>query len=150
MDGQIDGQEVVAWSEYDLDENNRYARRFVVLTDRQLVTLGDAPLAARPVSDIGEATIVEGLGVDRLRILVGGKVAAELRYTHRFRRGMTRLHRKLERRLPRKEGTDVPPDWLEGVEREADESEHCPRCGNLIPAYAEGVRRYYERLGSGR
>jgi ATP-binding cassette subfamily B protein len=139
MNGEIDGQEVVAWSEYDLDENNRYARRFAVLTDRQLVTFGDGPPVASPISEMTEAKVVEGLGVDRLRVLVNGRIAGELRYTHRHRRGMTRLHRKLERRLPRKEGTEAPPDWLDGVEREADKSEHCPRCGNLIPAYAEGV-----------
>ena len=140
MNGEIDGQEVVAWSEFDLDESNRYVRRFAVLTDRQLVTVGDgATPVALSVPDIGEAKIVEGLGVDRLRVLVGGKLAAEFRYTHRHRRGMTRLHRKLERRLPRKEGAAVPPDWLEGVEREADKSDHCPKCGQLIPAYAEGV-----------
>jgi len=140
MNGELEGQDVVAWSEYDLDEDNRYARHFAVLTDRQLLSLGDgSPPLALPVADIGEAKIVEGLGVDRLRVLVGGKVAAELRYTHRHRRGMTRLHRKLERRLPRKEGAEAPPDWLDGVEREADKSDHCPRCGQLIPAYAEGV-----------
>jgi len=140
MNGELDGQEVVAWSEYDLDEENRYARHFAVLTDRQLVTFGDgsAPVAT-PIANIGEAKIVEGLGVDRLRVLVDGKLAAELRYTHRHRRGMTRLQRKLERRLPRKEGEEAPPEWLDSVEREADKSEHCPRCGQLIPAYAEGV-----------
>ena len=33
----------------------------------------------------------------------------------------------------------MPPEWLEVVEREAEKKEHCPKCGLLIPAYAEGV-----------
>src|SRR5205085_5745312 len=139
MNGELDGQDVLDWSEFDLDDANRYAKRFAVLTDRQLVLTGGATPVSIPVSEIGEAKVVEGLGVDRLRVLVGGKVAAELRYTHRHRRGMTRLHRKLERRLPRKDGAEVPPEWLDQVEREAEKKDHCPRCGQLIPAYAEGV-----------
>src|SRR5690606_11442874 len=54
------------------------------------------------------------------------------------RRSMTRLHRKLERRMPRTDG-EVPPDWLEIVERQAEQSEFCPKCQTPMPAYAEGV-----------
>src|SRR4051794_2471780 len=108
MNGELDGQDVLDWSEFDLDDENRYAKRFAVLTDRQLVVTGGASPVVIPISDIGEAKIVEGLGVDRLRVLVGGKVAAELRYTHRYRRGMTRLQRKLERRPPRQGGGGAP------------------------------------------
>jgi ATP-binding cassette subfamily B protein len=142
MNGELDGQSVIAWSEYDLDENNRYARRFAVLTDRQLIVLGDGDGSTETfaISDIEEAKIVEGLGVDRLNVIVGGKLAAEMRYSRRFRRDMTRLHRKLERRLPGKENEGVgAADWLEAAEREAEKREHCPKCGELIPAYAEGV-----------
>ena len=135
MNGELDGREVVAWSEFDLDDANQYARRFAVLTDRELLVVGDGPAAAIELSNISEAKVVEGLGVDRLRVIVGGKVAAELRYTYRHRRGMTRLHRKLERRMPKKDPNyEPPPDWLEAVEREAEKRELCAKCGELIPA----------------
>jgi len=52
---------------------------------------------------------------------------------------MTKLHRKLERRIPRAQGVEKPLDWLEVVERQEEQSEHCAKCGELIPAYAEGV-----------
>jgi ATP-binding cassette subfamily B protein len=139
VNGQLDGQQVIAWSEFDLDETNQYARGHAVLTDRALHSIRGSDVASVSLAEIEEAKVVEGLGVDRLRVVVGGRVAAELRYSHRYRRGMTRLHRKLERRLPRKDGEAAPPDWLENVEREAEKSDHCPRCGQLIPAYAEGV-----------
>jgi ATP-binding cassette, subfamily B, bacterial len=146
FNGQLAGRTIVAWSEFDLDEANRYARRHAVLTDTQLLILHDdgakaAPPTAIEIANIQEAKIVEGLGVDRLNIIVGGKRVAEMRYSRRNRRGMTRLHRKLERRLPRKAGDEreLPPEWLENVERQTEAKEHCSKCGNLIPAYAEGV-----------
>ena len=33
LNGQLDGQAVVAWSEFDVDSSNRYTRRFAILTD---------------------------------------------------------------------------------------------------------------------
>jgi ATP-binding cassette subfamily B protein len=52
---------------------------------------------------------------------------------------MVRLHRKLERRLPGKAATERPPEWLEAAERQAERGEICEKCGQQIPAYAEGV-----------
>src|SRR5688500_15651730 len=143
--GQLDGQAVVAWSEFDLDASNRYTRRFAILTDQSLVVVGDGQAATSlPVESIEEAKIVEGLGVDKLVIrtaVIDGvpATAIELRYTKRHTRDMARLLRKVERRMPRKAGDEAPPDWLENVERQRDVFENCPRCGHSIPAYAEGV-----------
>lgn len=132
-----------SWAEYDLDGDNRYAKQFAVLTETDLLVVTDAsaPPRAIPIASISEAVIVEGLGVDRLSVVANEKLAAELRYTRRVRREMTRLHRKLERRLPRKAGDEreLPPDWLESVDRKQEANEHCPKCGGAIPAYAEGV-----------
>lgn len=142
LNGELDKAQVVAWAPFDLDEVNRFAERYAVLTDRDLIVLRDAgPTIVLPIASMTEATVVEGLGVDRLNVIANGKRIAELRYTRKNRREMTRLHRKLERRLPRKAGDEkeLPPDWLETVERKAEAQEHCPKCGNIIPAYAEGV-----------
>jgi len=147
FNGQLNGQSVVAWSEFDLDEQNKYAKQFVVLTETQVLIVGEGagdngkpPAKSVEISSVEEAKTIEGMGVDRLSLIAGNKVLAEMRYSKRHRRGMTKLQRKLERRLPnKKEGKDVPPDWLEVVEREAELKEHCPKCGQLIPAYAEGV-----------
>lgn len=145
FNGQLDGQAVVAWSEFDLDEKNRFAdKQYVVMTERK-VLIADGRSdggAAREIDidSIAETKIVEGLGVDRLTLVSGGKLVGELRYSRRHRRGMTKIHRKLERRLPSKKASgELPPEWLESVEREAELKEHCPKCGQLIPTYAEGV-----------
>lgn len=149
LNGQLEGQPLVAWSEFDLDAQNHYRRQFAVLTERSLVELPDGEASPRVVelSKVEEAKIVEGLGVDRLIVQVGGRLEMELRYSRRFRRDMTRLHRKLNRRVPKKpkEGEpepaahEAPPEWLEQIERQVEQQEHCGKCGQLIPAYAEGV-----------
>jgi ATP-binding cassette subfamily B protein len=142
FNGQLDGQQLVAWAQYDLDEENQYTTRYAVLTDRALLLLAadDGTPQEIRIGDIAEAKVIEGLGVDHMSVITrSGERFAELRYTMRHRRGMTRLHRKLERRLPAKAGSDVPPDWLETVEREEEAKETCPKCGDVIPAYAEGV-----------
>ena len=143
VNGQLDGHTVVAWAEFDLDEQNKYARRFAVLTETDLFVLpgeGQQPRAI-PIRSISEAKISEGLGVDRLTVVGDDKLLAEFRYTRRHRRDVTRLNRKLGRRLPKKDvdKSEAVPDWLEQVERREELKEQCPKCGQLIPAYAEGV-----------
>jgi ATP-binding cassette subfamily B protein len=140
FNGELDAAEIIAWAEFDLDERNHFARRYVVLTAQRLMILSeDAPPQIIPVGRISEASVIEGLGVDRLNLVADGHVAAELRYTRRNRRGMTRLHRKLQRQMPRKDGADLPPEWLETVERQSAAKELCAKCGSIIPDYAEGV-----------
>src|SRR5829696_4019539 len=111
FNGELDHAAVVAWAEFDLDAQNRYAKQYAILTDRDLLIIGDSsPTRTIAIASITEAGIVEGLGVDRLNVIADGKLVAELRYTRRTRREMSRLQRKLERRLPRKAGddTDLP------------------------------------------
>jgi ATP-binding cassette subfamily B protein len=139
LNGQLEGQAIVAWAEFDLDHANQYHEQYAVLTEQSLLVLRGATPEVYPIAEIDEAKISEGLGVDKLAILIGGKVGAELHYSRRVRRGMTRLHRKLERRLPSKAPGELPPEWLEAVEREAEKKGLCPKCGQLIPGYAEGV-----------
>ncbi len=140
VNGELAGENIVAWTPFDLDDTNRYADRHALLTDSQLILVESGGAVRRlDIDKIDEAKVVEGIGVDRLNIVSEGTLAAEIRYSRRYRRSVTRLHRKLERRLRRRDETEPPPEWLETVERQAESKEHCPKCGNLIPAYAEGV-----------
>lgn len=132
FDGQLKGQTIVAWAQFDLDESHQFRDQLAVLTEQALLVSGNINV---PLSEIKDAKIVEGLGVDRLRISGDGKIIAELRYSRRCRRDMTRLHRRLSRRI----STEASPEWLESVERQAEQQEHCKKCGQLIPAWAEGV-----------
>ena len=138
--GELEGQSIVAWAEFDLDLQNQFRQQFVVLTETACIVLASDGIQTIPISQLTEAKIVEGLGVDNLNLIVGDKLAVQMRYTRRHRRDMTRMCRKLERIRPRKRGeTEIPPDWLDVVERREEEKAHCPKCGDIIPSYAEGV-----------
>jgi ATP-binding cassette subfamily B protein len=140
MNGQLEGQTIVAWSEFDIDAAGKYRQQFVVLTEECLIVLSDGEPKTIAVSSIESAKINEGVGLDELRAFAGGKLATTVRYSRKHRREMTRLQRKLERRLPSSEVNDVElTDLLEHVEREAEKKETCAKCGQIIPAYAEGV-----------
>ncbi len=138
LDGHLRDEQIAAWSVADVDERGRYAEQFVLLTDQAVWVWRDESWDRIAIGQIASAKVAEGLGADTLRLLGEDRVMAEIRYTRRYRRSMTRLHRKLERRLPRPDG-ELPPPWLELVERQAEQKEFCPRCQNPIPAYAEGV-----------
>ncbi len=139
-DGQLTGQNVVAWAEFDLDLSNKYRQQFVVLTESNVVVLAAEGTKSIPIRNVDEAKIIEGLGVDSVRLIVHGSLVVEMRYSRRLRRDMARFQRKLERRRPRKEGeNELPPEWLETVEKREEQKEHCPKCGEAIPDYAEGV-----------
>src|SRR4051794_16751654 len=83
--GELGAEEIVAWAPFDLDENNRYAKRYAVLTEDRLLIVGDGAPQVIAVGEIEEAAIVEGLGVDSLNIIAGGKRVAEIRYTRHTR-----------------------------------------------------------------
>ena len=95
LDGDAAGQAILGWSEFDLDSENRFATQFAVLTDQRLIQIRPGGRQVIALKDIQEVRIVEGLGVDRLAIVVGDTLAAEMRYSRKHRRTMTRLHRKL-------------------------------------------------------
>lgn len=139
----LDGQSssAAAWSLFDVSDDGQLAKRYLVLTPQHLIVASDHQSRQIPVSSISEARIVEGVGVDRLIVVGGEQRLGDFPYTRHCRRDMTRLHRKLERQLPAKEGEtrERPPEWLDAVERVAENRDHCPKCGQMIPAYAEGV-----------
>jgi ATP-binding cassette subfamily B protein len=143
LQSKLDGNaaQVAAWAMYDIDCDGRLTRRFLALLPEALVMLDGDRLERIPVEQIGKASIQEGLGVDRLVLLDGDKELAAFPYSRHCRREMTRLHRKLERQLPGENGKsrEKTPDWLLAVERQAEKKEVCGKCGQLIPAYAEGV-----------
>ena len=133
--------DVAAWSMFDVSDPGKLTQRYLVLTSDQLLVVDAQAIERIPVDSITEARVVEGVGVDRLIVVGHDRRLGDFPYTRRCRREMARLHRKLERQLPAKEGEtrDRPPEWLDAVERAAESREHCAKCGQMIPAYAEGV-----------
>ena len=147
LNGQLGGESVVGWAEYDLNDANDFVSRHAILTDRRLLLMPEASatppgalqVRAIDLASITSADIAEGIGMDELRVTHPGGTDV-LRYTRRYRRDMTRLQRKLARRLPNEDGTiDQRPAWLEEVERTTEAQQLCSKCGEFIPAYAENI-----------
>lgn len=133
--------QVLAWSLLDVDDAGHLTERHLILLPHKLVLFSGSDRREILLSSLTDAKIVEGVGADRLLLLGGDARLGDFAYTRRCRHSMSRLHRKLERAMPLKEGEnrERPPDWLEAVARVAESREFCPRCGNPIPAYAEGA-----------
>src|SRR5579862_9554693 len=83
--GELEGQSIVAWAEFDLDLQNQFRQQFVVLTETACIVLASNGVETIPISELTEAKIVEGLGVDNLNLIVGEKLAVQMRYTRRHR-----------------------------------------------------------------
>ena len=138
LNGELAGAPILAWAEFDLDNSNRLSHAFAVLTDEDLLVVGDS-VEAYAVEQITEAKVVEGVGMDRLLVRLSGR-QINLRYSRRCRRDMVALQRKLSRLLPTEEGKkDDRPAWLDRVELQAAEQERCPKCGEVIPAHADRI-----------
>lgn len=136
----LKGREVVAWSEFDITDAGRFAQQHAILLEGALLLLhADGRNEEYPLDGFREVQVLEGLGADRLQLVREGAPPVELRYSRRFRRDMTRLRRRIERRLPSDKPADERPAWLERVERLAEQQERCPKCREIIPAYADGV-----------
>lgn len=132
---------VVAWACYDVDEDGMLAEQFLVLRENALCAYSGGQRRVFELETFSEARIIEGIGIDRLVVRNNQRTLGEFAYSHRCRREMTRLHRKIERRLPDERGLprEKTPDWLDAVERQIEQKEICSKCGQPIPSYAEGV-----------
>jgi ATP-binding cassette subfamily B protein len=115
-----------------------YVDGYLILTNSKLGYLvradGNWQAQWHDLADLCEARIVEGLGINSLRLLADGRVAAEYHFTLRHAKSVAKLHRRLERQLEGKEGEHA----------EAPEPKHfeekklrCDKCGRVIPPWSE-------------
>src|SRR5687768_327090 len=106
----IAGRRVVAHAEFDLDDQLRYAKRFVVLLEGQSPRAAEADAAIVysradrgtvevAVGDLAEAKLDEALGVDRLILIARNGVRHELPFSRRHRLEMSRFHQRLSKRI---------------------------------------------------
>jgi ATP-binding cassette subfamily B protein len=121
----------------DLDEHGMYVEGYLVLTDSTLgyflLRNGTWQGRWRSLDGLSSALIVEGLGMNLLRLLADGKVAEEFRFTLRQAKEVAKLQRRLERRLEGKEETVAEADKPRGEEKKI----RCDTCGRVIPPWAE-------------
>ncbi len=131
-------ESIRAVAPFDLDRQGRYVEGCLVLTDGRLgeFVLNDGQWEGRwlKLAPLTEAKIVEGLGMNLLRLLRDGKSIEEFRFTLRHAKAVARIHRQLERRFGGKEDGDLEIE----EPRHADEKKlRCEKCGRVIPAWSE-------------
>jgi ATP-binding cassette subfamily B protein len=122
----------------DLDAGGMYAQGHLVLTDTHLGHFlqddGRWDVAWHALSDVKEAKLVEGLGVNALRLLGEGGIVAEYRFTLRHAREVAKLHRRMERALEGEaEAAEAPAEPAHETERKL----RCEKCGRVIPPWSE-------------
>ncbi len=111
--------DVVAEVELDLDDDLRYGRRRVVLTESQL----HIDERVVPLSDIDKAEHQEAIGFDRLVLTLTSGRRVELPFSRRERvkLSMTRLIARLKHRVDGDGEPDLsPPPLVEGPDLEKD------------------------------
>ena len=120
-----------------LDEHGMYLDGYLVLTDEALGGFRQTGGAWQgdwtALKGLGSAVIVEGLGMNLLRLLSDGESRAEYRFTLRHAREVAKLHRRLEARIA---GKDEAETAFNG-RGEDEKKTRCEKCGGVIPAWAE-------------
>ena len=133
----VDPEALLAAAAYDLDEHGMYIQGCLLLTADRFghFILNDGRWEGSWTdAQFSEATIVEGLGVNLLRLVADSRVVAEFRFTLRYAKAAGRFQRRLERRIQGDEegkvSSDEPPSHDEKKLR-------CDKCGRVIPAWSE-------------
>ncbi|MCY2924463.1 MAG: ABC transporter transmembrane domain-containing protein, partial [Planctomycetota bacterium] len=136
LGGQVNPPDIEAAAGLDLDVDGRYADGALLLTAERLghCTRTDGRWAVRwiELAALKEAKIMEGLGVQAMRLLGEGKLVAQFRYTLRHSRAVARLHRRLEWRLAN-QGEPFEPS----AGRPDEKKTRCEKCGRGIPPWTE-------------
>ncbi len=132
----IEAARVNAAAMHDLDSRGRFTEGCLVLTDTELGYLarqnGTWAATWHPLSGFTDAVLVEGLRLSILRLISGGSVIAEYRFSLKHVREGARLHRRLERQIKGK------PEEPFSEEQKPDEKKtRCEKCGMVIPPWSE-------------
>jgi len=129
---------VVAAAPYDLDDRGMYSEGYLLLTEDRLgcFARGDGRWQEKwfETNSLDEASIVEGLGMNLLRLTSSGRLLAEFRFTLRNAKAVARLQRRLERLIAHDGQSEIDVEEL----YDADEKKlRCDKCGRVIPSWSE-------------
>ena len=129
----------------DVDPAGRFGASWALLVGGELAIVADGgrhPSAVRvtPLAGDVELEIVEGSGSSRFRIVRGGRLVEELRFSCRQARRFSRLLHRSRRRAG-----DEPERPVHEAAATDDEDKLCAKCGRLIPDWAESCPRCLHR-----
>ncbi len=136
--GEMSVDRILATAPHDLNDRGMYVDGQLVLADDRLGCFirSDGRWDARWIGaeTLDKAEIVEGLGMNLLRLLSDGKLVREFRFTMRHAREVAKLHRHLERIIQHDESEfDLPIEESRIEEKKI----RCEKCGRVIPPWSE-------------
>ena len=136
----VSADAICAVAPFDLTREGRYTEGYLVLTEDKLGEFvhadGRWDSHWTEASQIGEARIVEGLGMHLLRLLSDGNSIREFRFTLRHAKGVAKLQRQLQRRLEGKE-SEEDVELVEEPTLGDEKKLRCEKCGRVVPAWSE-------------
>jgi len=143
LGGELDLAAVRAVARHDLDHNGHYCSGVLILTGDRLGHFLQQKTKWEgewfPLSDFTAAILVEGVGMGLLRILEGETLAAEYRFTLRYAREMSRLHRLLEQHVEKKDKRDEEPFPPPHDRKKI----RCEKCDRIIPPWSKYARSVF-------
>jgi len=132
------GQTILATARHDLDDRGRYVEGYLALVGDEVGHFvrrdGEWDGSWRALDSVEKLVLVEGVGMNLLRLLKGEHAVGEFRFTLRHAKEVARFQRVVERRL-KNEAPEVevePPPALADGKRI-----RCETCGRVIPPWSE-------------
>jgi len=135
-DARVD--RALAAAPYDLDSDGNYTEGYVLLTDKEFGHFRRSDGAWREhwidISRLTEANLIEGLGMDLLRLSGEDGVLAEFRFTLRHTKHLGGFRQQLDRVI---EGKAIDPLEMPTAPAVGEEKKvRCEKCDRLIPAWS--------------
>ena len=129
---------VSAAAPYDLDEHGMYAEGYLVLTGYRLGHFvrkhGHWQGSWFETDNLSDARIVEGLGMNLLRIMSDNRPVAEFRFTLRNARAVAKIQRRLSRIIAPEDAAEIAAEEPYHL---GERKVRCDKCGRVIPSWSE-------------
>jgi len=139
LDGGPDAEALLAATPYDLDNEGNFTEGYLLLTDNKLGHFyrSNNGWEGRwiEITRLSQADLIEGLGMNLLRLTGEDEVVSEFRFTLRNTDLLGTFHHQLEKVIEggADEIVEAPAAPAAGEEKKV----RCEKCDRLIPAWSE-------------
>ena len=137
---EVQADDIDAVAYVDLDQAGRYIKGCLVLAAGRFAWFSQPDdrweSEWHELSELDRAELIEGLGVNLLRLHAEDKIVGDYRCSLRHAKELARLHRKLERILAGRDEAEGGEGSV-GPEGEGGKGLRCEKCGRVLPSWSE-------------
>ena len=139
LSGDGRAEVMLAATPYDLDEHGKFTEGYLLLTNSRFGhyyrSNGSWECQWTGIDELTEASLIEGLGMNLLRLAGEDRMVSEFRFTLRYTGLLAGFHHQLERVIAGggQEEIELPSAPAAGEEKKV----RCEKCDRLIPAWSE-------------